>query len=302
MSAPASAARRHGPEPVARGTAVAGGVRIAWRAHGEGEPVVMVMGFMGSGYAWFRLLPHIARSYRAVVLDNRGTGDSDRPGGRWSMADLAGDVLAVMDDAGIDSAHVVGASMGGMIVQHLALGHPERVRSLTLCCTHPGGQGLRPPQWRMAASLALRPVLGPTGTFPIVAPLLYASRTLRDEPERVREDLAMRARDATPIATAVGQVAAISGHDTRRRLGALRMPVLIVHGEEDRLIPVSAAHQLKRLLPSARLVLIPDCGHVLTTDAEEQAAGAILEFLASVSAAGDWPRGQNLPPGRRRGW
>ncbi len=67
----------------------AGGVRIAWRAYGEGEPVVLVMGFMGSGHAWFRLLPHIAAGRRAIVLDNRGTGDSDRPLGLWSMDDLA---------------------------------------------------------------------------------------------------------------------------------------------------------------------------------------------------------------------
>ena len=77
-------------EPEEAGVArAAGGVRIAWRAYGEGEPVVLVMGFMGSGHAWFRLLPHIAAGRRAIVLDNRGTGDSDRPLGLWSMDDLA---------------------------------------------------------------------------------------------------------------------------------------------------------------------------------------------------------------------
>ena len=117
--------------PDARGVArTADGVRVAWRAYGEGEPVVMVMGFMGSGHAWFRLLPHVAATRRAIVLDNRGTGDSDRPLGLWSMDALASDVRAVLDDAGVERAHVIGASMGGMIVQHFALEHRDRVRSV----------------------------------------------------------------------------------------------------------------------------------------------------------------------------
>ena len=95
------------------GIAQNGSVWLSWRAHGEGEPVLMIMGFMGSAKAWFRLLPHISRDHRAIVFDNRGTGDSDRPGGLWSMSDLVGDALAVLDAAGHETAHVVGVSMGG---------------------------------------------------------------------------------------------------------------------------------------------------------------------------------------------
>lgn len=296
MSAPAPGRFRGRIEtaPDATGVArAADGVGIAWRSYGDGEPVVLVMGFMGSGHAWFRLLPHVAARRRAVVLDNRGTGDSGRPRRLWSMDDLAGDVLAVLDDAGIERAHVVGASMGGMIVQHLALGHPERVRSLTLCCTSARAGGRRgPPPWRMLASIGLRPLLGAGRTMRLASPMLYSERTRHDS-ERLAEEVALRSADATPVATAPAQFAAILRHDTRSRLGRLLMPVLVVHGEEDGLVPTRAGRELAALIPGARLELLPGCGHVLTTDCEEEAAAAILGFLDAVE--------EDRPPGSASG-
>ena len=270
------------PSQTAEGMARSHGAGIAWRAYGRGEPVLMIMGFMGSGRAWFRLLPHVSATRRAIVLDNRGTGDSDRPLGLWSMGGLAADALAVMDDAGIERAHVVGASMGGMIAQHFALAHPERVRSLTLACTHPGGLQPGGPPWRMFASLLLRPLLGQRRTFPIVAPMLYSSRTRRLRPERMREDGRFRVEEGTPVVTAPSQAAAIYRHDTRRRLSDLRMPVLIVHGEEDRLISPENARRMANAIPGARLVMIPGAGHMLTTDAEEETAGALAGVVDAV--------------------
>jgi pimeloyl-ACP methyl ester carboxylesterase len=265
----------------ASGVAENGGTWISWRAYGEGEPILMIMGFMGSARAWFRLLPHVAARHRAIVFDNRGTGDSDRPRGLFTMDDLVGDALAVLDSAGEESAHVVGVSMGGMIAQHLALDHPERVRSLALCCTHPGGRrpGGRP--WRMMASIALRPLLGPGGTFKIVAPVLYSERTRVEHPDRLEADIRMRAEDLTPPHTAVGQAAAIARHDSRERLRDLRMPVLVVHGEEDRLVSPEAGRDLARLIPGAELRIVPHAGHLLGTDAEQETADALLGFFAA---------------------
>ena len=276
------------PLPVAEaGTAEHGGVWLSWRAFGGGDPVLLIMGLMGSGRAWFRLLPHLAGpdadpQRLAITFDNRGTGDSDRPSGLWTMDDLVGDAVAVMDAAGVERAHVIGASMGGMIAQHLALDHPDRVRSLSLVCTHPGRQPGAPP-WRMMASLALRPALGPGRTFGIAAPMLYSERTRTERRARMGEDLRLRFQEATPSATARGQIAAILRHDTRARLGELQMPVLVLHGEEDRLIPPSGGRELADRIPGARLVLIPKCGHVMMTDAEEEVAAAMLDFLDECS-------------------
>ena len=246
----------------------------------------MIMGLSGSRKAWFRLLPRVRREHRAIVFDNRGTGDSDRVTGPLSMSDMVGDALAVLDAAGVEQAHVVGVSMGGMVAQHLALDHRDRVCSLLLGCTTPGGASLSSPSWRLLASTALRPLVGPTRTFPLVAPALYAARTRREHPDRVSADLELRVSDATDPRTSYAQMAAVARHDTRRRLHALAgLPVTVLHGEEDALVPVARGRELAGLIPGARLVTVPECGHMLTTDAEEQAAGAVLEHLAGAAVA-----------------
>jgi 3-oxoadipate enol-lactonase len=195
--------------PVARGT---GDVALHWEEHGQpdGEPVVLVMGLAGSARPWWRLLPALEDRYRVVALDNRGTGRSTPVAGALTMDDLARDVLTVMDDAGLDDAHVVGASMGGMVAQHLGLDHRDRVRSLALGCTTPRGGGGLPP-WRIVGATVLRPVLGPRRALDFVAPTLYARETRERHRDRIEEDLAVRLEDATSTATVRAQAAAIGG-------------------------------------------------------------------------------------------
>jgi 3-oxoadipate enol-lactonase len=258
---------------------------IAWRDEGPREPgvaedpVLLIMGLGASSRLWFRLLPWLTREHRVIVFDNRGTGRSAPVRGRLTMGGLAEDAVTVLDAAGIERAHVVGASMGGMIAQHMALDHRDRVRSLVLACTTPGGRSGAPP-WRLLASAAVRPLVGPRRSFPLVAPSLYASATLRDHPDRVADDLDRRMADSTSPLTLYAQLGAIALHDTRPRLSELEgMPVLVVHGLEDRLVPPARARELAELIPGAQLELIPACGHLLTTDAEKQTAGAILAHL-----------------------
>jgi len=242
------------------------------------------MGLSGSARAWYRLLPHVTRHSQVIVFDNRGTGDSDRVTRPLRMCDLAADALAVLDAGGHDSAHVMGVSMGGMIAQHLALDHRERVRSLILGGTTAGGSRGNPP-WRLLAATALRPLIGAARTFPIVAPALYAPSTRRRYPQRVAQDLDIRLADATDIRTTVAQMTAIVAHDTRARLRELAgLPVTVVHGIQDALMPVEHGRDLADAIPGARLVLIPNCGHMLTTDAEREVAAIVRRHLANASA------------------
>jgi 3-oxoadipate enol-lactonase len=258
---------------------------VAWREDGPREeggpedPVLLIMGLGASSRLWFRLLPWLTHRHRVIVFDNRGTGSSAPVRGRLTMQGMAGDAVTVLDAAGIERAHVVGASMGGMIAQHLALDHRDRVRSLVLACTTAGGRNGAPP-WRLLASAAVRPLIGTRRSFPVVAPMLYAATTLREKPDRVAEDLDRRMADSTSPLTLYAQLGAIALHDTRPRLPELDgIPVLVVHGLEDRLVPPARGRELAELIPSAHLELIPACGHLLTTDAEEQTAGAILAHL-----------------------
>jgi 3-oxoadipate enol-lactonase len=258
---------------------------IAWRAEGPdergtpGEPVLLIMGLGASSRLWYRLVPWLNRRYRVIILDNRGTGDSRPVRSRLTMRGLAQDAMDVLDAAGEESAHMVGASMGGMIAQHVALEHRDRVRSLVLACTTAGGPSGLPP-WRLMATVALRPLLGARRTFPLVAPVLYAGATLANSRDRVKEDLTRRIADGTSPLTVYAQMGAIALHDTRKRLSELAgLPTLVVHGLEDGLVPPKRARELAERIPGAHLELIPSCSHLLTTDAEEETAAAILEHL-----------------------
>ncbi|HEY3021149.1 MAG TPA: alpha/beta fold hydrolase [Solirubrobacteraceae bacterium] len=260
------------------------GAWLAYDVHGEGEPLLLIMGLSGSRRAWYRLRPWLVPRCRTIALDNRGTGDSDRVTGPLTMDDLVTDAVAVLDAAGVDRAHVLGVSMGGMVAQHLALDHRDRVRSLVLGCTTAGGRRGSPP-WRLLSATALRPVVGITRTFPLVVPALYARTTREQHPRRVEEDLRIRLADATDVRTTLAQMTAVARHDTRARLGELAgLDVTVIHGAEDALVPPYAGRALAAAIPGARLVMIPACGHMLTTDAEEVAARAVLAHLERASS------------------
>lgn len=271
-----------------------GDAALHWREEGAGEPVLMIMGLAGSSRAWHRLLPYVAADHRAIVFDHRGTGRSDRIAGPLAMKDLVADTLAVLDAAGVERAHVIGTSMGGMIAQHVALDHRERVRSLALLSTTPVGRGGQPP-WRLLAGAALRPLLPPERAGDLAAPMLYSERSRSEQPARVAQDLQMRASDPTPAITAWAQMLAIAGHDTRHRLSELAgLRVLVAHGEDDVLVPPDRGRALAAAIPGSRLVTFPDAGHILTTDAEDDLAAEVLDHLEAQGA----PAAGRRPVGR----
>src|SRR5580658_5610759 len=115
------------------------GAKLYWDEQGSGEPLLLIMGLSYPSCMWHRSRPVLANSYRTIALDNRGVGQSDVPPGIYPIALMASDAAAVLDAAGVESAHVFGVSMGGMIAQEFALQYPVRVRSLILGCTAAGG-------------------------------------------------------------------------------------------------------------------------------------------------------------------
>src|SRR5581483_9541420 len=163
--AEARAARDRGGRPAGAGGLGrrdrGGAVRIAWEARGSGEPLLLIQGLGYARWGWEPVVEPLARRFRVLVFDNRGIGESDAPPGPYSAAAMAGDALQVLDEAGADSAHVVGASLGGMIAQELALAAPERVRRLVLACTAAGGSSEAPMPAETVELLARAPSLPP---------------------------------------------------------------------------------------------------------------------------------------------
>ncbi len=257
------------------------GTRIHYEIHGRGEPVLLVMGLGSNAFGWHRTLPWLAERYQAIAFDNRGVGRSDVPPGPYTIAQMADDAAAVLDATGHETAHVVGASLGGMIAQRLALAHPHRLRSLVLVCTTPGGAR----NARASAEVTAALVQGgadPRDVYRRNAWFLYGEETRTHRPERIEEDLEYRQRIPPTPAGYLAQLQAAMGHDTWDELPAVAVPTLVLHGDADLLIPAANGALLAGRIPGARLVAIPGAGHMLQADAGDTVREAVLDFLARV--------------------
>ena len=256
-----------------------GGTNIYWEEHGSGDPLLLIMGLGATLDLWHRVTPMVSSQYRTILLDNRGAGRSDKPAGPYSIPQMAEDAIAVLDAAGVKTARVFGASMGGMIAQELALNYPERVRSLILGCTAPGGKAAVPADREVGVALAARASMSGEEAIRLMIPYIYDESTPR---ERVEEDTVIRIRTAMTNEAFAAQLQAIrSWAGTIDRLGSLKMPTLVIHGETDRLVPAENGRIIARAIPHSTLVMLPHASHIFFADQPEASKSAILSFLAS---------------------
>jgi 3-oxoadipate enol-lactonase len=256
------------------------GARIYWDEQGQGEPVLLIMGLAYPSQMWYRTRPPLASRYRTVALDNRGIGRSDIPPGPYPIALMASDAAAVLDAAGIQSAHVFGVSMGGMIAQELALQYPARVRSLILGCTAAGGPTAVRAEPEAVQMLMNREKMSPEQAAEASVPFIYDPKTRR---ERIDEDLATRRPWFPSAAGYAAQLQGVLGWEAYSRLNQIVAPTLVIHGESDRLIPPGNANLIAERIPGAKLVVIPRASHLFFTDQPEVANPAIMNFLAAHS-------------------
>lgn len=252
------------------------GAEIAWYDEGSGSPVLLVMGLAYPAAAWFRQVPVLAEQHRVLTVDNRGAGGSaEAPGAPYTVEQMTDDCLAVLDAAGVDDAHVVGISMGGLMAQELGLSHPQRVRSLTLMASHPGiAHGVFPPE--VHEFLAARAGMSAEERGEFSIPFNYHPATPR---HLIEED--WKAREAGTAGpegyAAQGGTALWSGYD---RLPTMSVPTQVVHGAQDRLLVPANGELLAAAIPDAKLVLVEGANHILTTDQAAEVNRVLLSWFA----------------------
>lgn len=259
-------------------------VRIYWDEQGHGAPVLLIMGLGYTSHMWYRARPVLAQHYQTIVLDNRGVGRSGVPPGPYPIALMASDAAAVLDAAGVESAHVFGVSMGGMIAQEFALQYPKRVRSLVLGCTAAGGPTAVRAGPEATQMLMTRDKMTPEQALEAPVPFIYDSATPR---ERIDEDLAIRRPWLPRPEGYTAQLQGIIAWEAYSRLSGIAAPTLVVHGENDLLVPPANGKLIAERIPGAKLVMIPHASHLFTTDQTEAAHRAILKFLKEQAESAD---------------
>ena len=255
------------------------GVTIHWDSRGEGTPLLLIMGLKYSSAMWYPVLPSHTAAHRVIWFDNRGTGRSDATK-TTSVAEMAQDALAVLDAAGVRSAHVYGVSMGGGIAMELALQAPERVRSLVLGCTAVKTEAtghVKPLQFVLLKSLM--PLLGG-----LLGKKAYGPAA---PPEAVATDIAAMKVEQFDWDGVRAQANAVADYVVdRARVAALDIPTLVLHGTADSTVPYAKGQDVAATIPGARLVTFEGAGHNFLVAATDEANRATLGFLAENDAAG----------------
>jgi 3-oxoadipate enol-lactonase len=245
--------------------AESGGVRIHYQDTGAGpSPLVLLSGWTVSGLVWpAPWLAALEARHRVLSLDNRGTGHSEAPTEPFTIADMAADVVAVLDDAGIERAAVLGWSMGGIVAQELAVAEPERVDALVLANSWPPGGDVRSDAITLGA--------GSVWT-------LLAGEAHQAAEELRRLDAEYAAHPPT-MEGVVHQIQALQAWTLDERHLAVTQPTLVLHGAVDRLIPVDNGRRLAKLIAGAQYVELDDVGHMSVWEEPQRTAALITDFL-----------------------
>ncbi len=268
--------RREGVMPYAK----VNGINIYYEVHGEGEPLVLVPGLGSDLTRWYRNLPGLAKEFRVITFDNRGAGRTDKPDEPYSMKMFADDIAGLLDALGVAGTHLFGISMGGMISLNFAVLHPDRLISLIPGCTRPGGvHSIADGAGGGALNPALMDKLSPEERNRNLLPELWSEAFIRDNPDLVEEYVKTTSQHPASPSSYRRQMAAADAHDVYDRLPEITAPTLVIHGEDDRLIPAANGAIIAERIPGAELVILEGLGHGFYSEQPEKVNGILIEFM-----------------------
>jgi 3-oxoadipate enol-lactonase len=253
------------------------GTHLHLEERGRGEPMLWITGFAISGAVFEPVLHLYAERLHCVSYDNRGAGRSSPRYAPTSIPELAGDAVGLLDHLGIDSAHVYGLSMGGMVAQEVAIRFPDRVRGLVLGGTSPGGPRAAVPVREVLG--LVRAARGRQARARIAAQAIFTEEFQREHPERVREVLDHLARHRTGVAGLSAHWWASFWHDTYSRLPRIAAPTLVMHGGADGMVPLRSAQILAERIPDAELAVVPGAGHGYLLEQPELSRDLLVDWL-----------------------
>jgi pimeloyl-ACP methyl ester carboxylesterase len=275
-------------------TVKVGDLDVYYEVHGNGDPLLLIMGLAADSTAWMFQVPDFEQHYRTIVFDNRGVGRTSKPAGPYTMHQMADDAAGLLDALAVDRAHVVGVSMGGMIAQELAIRYPGRVRSLVLACTYPEPdaeieRNRRFTVEKLGGSVTSEgelevdfKAIHPMDFLQQLLPTVFNPEFIARELPKLIQVFSGALQYGFSMEAILGQVAAAMSHKATDRLHEIAVPTLVITGDADRLIPPANSDILAKYIPGAKLVRVPGGSHGFNFETPDVFNRAILEFLASV--------------------
>ena len=261
------------------GYAESNGQKLYYEIHGEGDPLLLIMGLGGDATGWMLQVPEFAKHFKVIAFDNRDVGRSSQAKGPYSIADMAEDTVGLMDALGVRQAHVLGGSMGGAIVQELVLRYPNKVRKLILACTM--GHFARFRINMLGPAIFIKEHDPSNKVFPSLMLFQCMTYDFIENAEKVDKMLGLMQNPPFQQSKEafIRQAQAIRTFDVLDRLGTVRVPTLVLVGDQDILTPPWTARRLADAIPGAKLQILEGGGHGFFWEIPEKTNQAIIEFL-----------------------
>jgi 3-oxoadipate enol-lactonase len=262
----------------------ANGIQIAYQVTGQGPPLLLIAGVGYGAWFWHKVVRALAEHLQVITFDNRGAGDSDKPDGPYTVPMMAQDTAGLMDALDIRQAVVMGHSLGGFIAQELAVSRPDLVGKLILGATTHGGPKVIPitPE---ALEVLLNREGDPVELVKRGIAVACAPGFAERQPQVVQECLGYRFGNPVPPAQYQAQVAAgaamnaLTDEQVSERLAGIQVPVLILFGEHDKVVPPGNADLLAKQIPDSTVKILPNAGHIYPLETPQATVQAILGFL-----------------------
>ena len=258
------------------------GININYNIFGEGEPLILIIGLSSDQSNWRQTTEFFKKFYRTITLDNRGWGKSDKPPGPYTIKTMADDTLGLMNHLGIEKAHILGVSMGGMIAQELALNYPERVNKLIMGCTFARideTSGFSP---EISKELE---VYGKSSrdkeSSQRLAISIIDSSVNKGTSRMILLPLMKFAIKSSPLNGFIEQLDALLAHDVKDRLGRIIASTLVIVGTDDRVIKPASSDVIASLVPKSKLVKLKGGSHAFSGEMSSEFNKAVFDFLRS---------------------
>lgn len=259
-------------------------INVHYEIHGEGDPLLLIMGYGSNSGHWFVIRNRLAKEHRLIIFDNRGTGRSDKADIPYTAEMMTGDIAGLLDTIGIAATNIFGVSMGGMIAQEFTLRYPGRVKSLILGCTSCGGpHAVRstPEATEFLFDPGRAKLTNEEKAYATI-PWLWNQDFIDKHPEAVKRYVATTTEHPTPPHAYMCQANFILTFDSYDRLPEIKAPTLVISGDKDRLIPPENSQILASRIPGSKLVILKNAGHGFISDSAEESSNVILQFLKGI--------------------